>query len=275
MLQDRGFLGAASGGWQLDREATCRCPSRCRASSPRASTRSRAARRRCSRTRPSPARSSGSARSRRSGDARCTRSTSRCTRSSGRSSCAASAARPSAPRRSTRSATSLVRDVAYNQIPRAQRVDKHRLVAEWIESLAAAVRGPRGDARAPLLRRSTSLAPRASTTGARQPAPARARRGGERASRLYAIAAIIDLAQAALELTDNDDPARPLLEFRLLSAYQALGENRFDLGESARDGFLGAGDVESAALVELMLSRMSWLTSDIQASTPTSNARRR
>ena len=29
----------------------------------------------------------------------------------------------------------LVRDVAYAQIPRAERADKHRLVAEWIEAL--------------------------------------------------------------------------------------------------------------------------------------------
>ena len=31
----------------------------------------------------------------------------------------------------------LVRDVAYGQIPRAQRADKHRRAAEWIESLSA------------------------------------------------------------------------------------------------------------------------------------------
>ena len=31
----------------------------------------------------------------------------------------------------------LVRDVAYGQIPRAQRAEKHRLAAEWIESLAS------------------------------------------------------------------------------------------------------------------------------------------
>jgi GNAT superfamily N-acetyltransferase len=31
----------------------------------------------------------------------------------------------------------LVRDVAYNQIPRAARVEKHRLAAAWIESLAS------------------------------------------------------------------------------------------------------------------------------------------
>ena len=32
-------------------------------------------------------------------------------------------------------AHALVRDVAYGQIPRAERAAKHRAVAEWIESL--------------------------------------------------------------------------------------------------------------------------------------------
>src|SRR5207237_1122820 len=37
----------------------------------------------------------------------------------------------------------LVRDVAYGQIPRARRVDKHRAAAEWIASLAADRSGDR------------------------------------------------------------------------------------------------------------------------------------
>src|SRR4029079_1065192 len=40
----------------------------------------------------------------------------------------------------------LVRDVAYGQIPRAQRAEKHRRAAEWIESLSE-----RGDDLADLL----------------------------------------------------------------------------------------------------------------------------
>src|SRR5439155_12307348 len=41
----------------------------------------------------------------------------------------------------------LVRDVAYGQIPRASRAERHRLVAEWIESLAS----DRSDDRAEML----------------------------------------------------------------------------------------------------------------------------
>ena len=46
-------------------------------------------------------------------------------------------------------AHALVRDVAYGQIPRAERATKHQRVAEWIES-ARASRRPLGDARVPL-----------------------------------------------------------------------------------------------------------------------------
>ncbi len=65
-----------------------------------------------------------------------------CTRWSGARCCAGSAARRSAARPSTPSGTCSMRDVAYGQIPRAQRADKHRRAAEWIESLSA----DRGDA---------------------------------------------------------------------------------------------------------------------------------
>src|SRR5262249_36145539 len=39
----------------------------------------------------------------------------------------------------------LVRDVAYSSIPRALRGEKHRLVAQWIESLAEARLGDRAE----------------------------------------------------------------------------------------------------------------------------------
>ena len=43
----------------------------------------------------------------------------------------------------------LMRDVAYEQIPRAERAEKHRRAAEWMR-VARPHRGPRRDARAPL-----------------------------------------------------------------------------------------------------------------------------
>ena len=58
-----------------------------------------------------------------------------CTRSSARASSPGSAAPRSRARASGRSPTCSLRDVAYGQIPRAERAQKHRATAEWIESL--------------------------------------------------------------------------------------------------------------------------------------------
>ncbi|MFL6068312.1 MAG: AAA family ATPase [Gaiellaceae bacterium] len=155
----------------------------------------------------------------------------------------------------------LVRDVAYGQIPRGQRVDKHRLAAEWIEALSHERSEDRAEMLAHHSRQALEIARAAGVDESPLRAPARQAllEATERASRLYAIAAIVDLAEAALELTEDDDPARPLLEYRLTEAYQALGEDRFDVGLSARDGFLTQGDVEFAALADVLLARMYWL----------------
>ena len=143
----------------------------------------------------------------------------------------------------------LVRDVAYGQIPRGQRADKHRLAAEWIDSLSSERSEDRAEMLAHHYRQALELARAAGVDDAplREPARQALIEATERASRLYAIAAIVDFGEAALELAGEDDPARPLLEFRLAEAYQQLGQYRFDLALSARDGFLADGDVESAA----------------------------
>ena len=162
----------------------------------------------------------------------------------------------------------LVRDVAYGQIPRGQRADKHRLAAEWIDSLSSERSEDRAEMLAHHYRQALELARAAGVDDAplREPARQALIEATERASRLYAIAAIIDFGEAALELAGEDDPARPLLEFRLAEAYQPLGQYRFDLALSARDGFLAHGDVESAALVDILLARMYWLNGNTPAS---------
>ena len=107
------------------------CPRRCRASSPPASTRSRPRRRSCSRTRPCIGRVFWLGRARpRALDAR------------GAAALARAQGVRTPQRRSSVAGEdeyafrhALVRDVAYEQIPRAQRADKHRAAAEWIESL--------------------------------------------------------------------------------------------------------------------------------------------
>ena len=106
------------------------CPRRCRGSSPRGSTRSRRRRRSSCSTPPSSAGRSGAARS--------TATTSKARLHS--------LQRKEFIRRERRSAVAgesefafahlLIRDVAYAQLPRAGRAEKHVRAARWIESLA-------------------------------------------------------------------------------------------------------------------------------------------
>jgi predicted ATPase/class 3 adenylate cyclase len=158
----------------------------------------------------------------------------------------------------------LVRDVAYGQIPRAQRVDKHRRAAEWIEALSSERSEDRAEMLAHHYREALALAAAAGvdTSALRAPAQAAFVEATERAHGLNAWTATVDFALAALELTDADDPARPRLQHRVAAARMHLGEDDIETALSARDGFLTHGDVESAAIVDIMLGRLYWLRSD-------------
>jgi class 3 adenylate cyclase len=158
----------------------------------------------------------------------------------------------------------LVRDVAYGQIPRAQRVDKHRVAAEWIEALSTERSEDRAEMLAHHYRQALELAHAAGIDDAvlREPARRALVEATERASRLFAIHAVDDFGYAALELMDAYDPARPQVELRLANAGVPLGENRREVALSARDGFLVQGDVESAAVAELTAARFAWLGGD-------------
>src|SRR5262245_38545182 len=113
----------------------------------------------------------------------------------------------------------LVRDVAYGQIPRAERADKHRRAAEWLASLA----GDRAEDHAEMLahhyREALSLAKAAGMDASplREPARRAFAEGARRALSLGAGAAAHELACEALLLSDTDDPERPALQ--LLAAY--------------------------------------------------------
>ena len=155
----------------------------------------------------------------------------------------------------------LVRDVAYNQVPRAQRAEKHRLAAEWIEALSA----DREDRAEMLAHHYLSALEFARAAG--QPideiaerARVALREAGDRASALNALAAAARFYGEALDLTAADDPERG----RLLARYgRSLFHSdwRSDANgalEEAASLLLAAGEVEEAAAAEVTLGIFWW-----------------
>jgi hypothetical protein len=160
----------------------------------------------------------------------------------------------------------LVRDVAYAQIPRAARAEKHRLTAEWIESLAPG----RADLTELLAHHYASsleyarLA-RRETAELVERARLALRDAGDRALTVYAYPAAARFFRDALELWPTDDPARPQLLFGLGKAL-FWSERGGDVElESARDALVGAGDAERAAQADVLLSRLALARGDRDA----------
>ena len=163
----------------------------------------------------------------------------------------------------------LVRDVAYGQIPRAERAEKHRRAAEWLTSIA----GDRAEDHAEMLahhyREALTLGEAAGmdTTALRDPARQAFADAAERAFSLSAGQTALDFARAALELTDPDSPERPALE--LLGAYGsrlADSEEVPELLDSAIEGFLVQNDYEHAAEAAAMRSSDAFFRGDLGGS---------
>jgi class 3 adenylate cyclase/tetratricopeptide (TPR) repeat protein len=151
----------------------------------------------------------------------------------------------------------LVRDVAYGQIPRGERAQKHRRAAEWLASIA----GDRADDHAEMLayhyREALSLAEAAGmdTTPLRAPARRAFTDAAQRALSLNAGATAYDLASEALALTEPGDEERPALQ--LLAGYGGrdfFGIEVAPILEDAAEGFLTLGDSAGAAEALQLLS---------------------
>ena len=162
----------------------------------------------------------------------------------------------------------LVRDVAYSQIPRADRAEKHRRAAAWIESLGrpedyAELRAHHYVSALETLPTGTD------TADLGRSARLALRDAGDRAASLNASDAAVRDYERALELWPEDDHERPRL---LLS----LAEQRFLAeiwderdGAVARDALLAVGDESGAAVAEIIRAEVLWLLGrgeDVQAS---------
>jgi tetratricopeptide (TPR) repeat protein len=161
----------------------------------------------------------------------------------------------------------LVRDVAYGQIPRAERARRHRSAAAWIERKA----GERVEDLAEVLAhhylQALELAEAAGDLkqAAELAVPARhfLALAGERALGLDTAHAEERLARA-LELTPVDDPERPELLVRWADAALQAGRLRetAEALEEALASLRGRGETEAAARALQLRSRVAFRLGD-------------
>jgi class 3 adenylate cyclase len=155
----------------------------------------------------------------------------------------------------------LVRDVAYAQLPRAARAERHRRAAQWLQGLSP----DRAEDRAELLAYHWQAALQFAqatgqdTTSLVEPARLALREAGDRALELNAFATAVGWYAAALELWPPADRERPLLLLRLGRARMYGEQASGELLAEARDGLLAHGDREAAAEAEARLGLLtSW-----------------
>ena len=151
----------------------------------------------------------------------------------------------------------LVREVAYEQIPRAQRGDKHRRVADWLETLG------RSEDLAELLAHHYIAVLEYSEPDAELSTRAARSLGeaGDRAWALNAYPAAAGFYQRALEITPDEE--RGHLLFGLGSALSALADPAAaERLAEASERLVKAGDVETAAEAECVLAQMAFDTGD-------------
>jgi hypothetical protein len=163
----------------------------------------------------------------------------------------------------------LVRDVAYGQIPRARRMERHRAAAEWLESLAPDRSEDRAEMLAHHYREALKLAEAsgADTEPFRSAACDALVDASERAASLSSWGTSGELAVEALGLIADADPRRPMLEMRLARsrAWGDAAEVDIPLAEAARDAFLAQDDRGDAAEAEAFLAWATWWNGDGEA----------
>ena len=157
----------------------------------------------------------------------------------------------------------LLRDVAYGQIPRRSRAEKHRRAAEWIEGLG------RPDDHAEMLAYHYGQALELARAAGDDDDPSLVKRtreslrnAGARAMSLAAYASAADFFTAALELSPQNDLDRPRLLLGQGRALFPIGGAGLQQMTEALEAFRAAGDVEGAAEAATMAARFSWFSGD-------------
>ncbi len=150
----------------------------------------------------------------------------------------------------------LVRDVAYGQIPRAERAAKHARAADWIESLG------RPQDHAELLAHHCVAALELVVASGGEPDALRERArsalsdAGDRAMSLNAVGNAAGLYRSALDLEPGDDDRARLL-FRLGRAEHYSGVGGEEALEEASTRLQALGDDEAAGEAENLLAQVA------------------
>jgi tetratricopeptide (TPR) repeat protein len=149
----------------------------------------------------------------------------------------------------------VIRDVAYGQIPRAQRGEKHRLAAEWIQSLTPDRTEDRAEMLAHHYLAALELFGSAGVDTTSLAAPARDafREAGDRALGLNAFSAAERYYGAALDLVTKGDPEWPSLRFKLSQASAPFRVLELEPLAEVVAEFLALGNLEDAAEVEAFI----------------------
>jgi class 3 adenylate cyclase len=154
----------------------------------------------------------------------------------------------------------LVREVAYEQIPRAQRGEKHRRVADWLETLG------RSEDLAELLAHHYVAVLDYSEPDEKFAARAARALGeaGERALKLNAYATAARFFRRALDLAGAE--GRGQLLFGLGSGLMTLADPEApDILTEASELLVNSGDPETAAEAECFLAQIAWDALDAPA----------
>jgi class 3 adenylate cyclase/tetratricopeptide (TPR) repeat protein len=158
----------------------------------------------------------------------------------------------------------LVREVAYGQIPRAERAEKHRRAAEWIESL-----GRHEDHAEVLAYHYLSALEYARAAGADvdilvDPARRALRDAGDRALALNAYAVATGFYDAALDLFTEDavQERADLLLTLGRALYAQHDERQFEVLDAARDALLALGESDRAGEADALQAEEWWLRGD-------------
>jgi class 3 adenylate cyclase/tetratricopeptide (TPR) repeat protein len=153
----------------------------------------------------------------------------------------------------------LIRDVAYNEIPRLRRGEIHRKTAEWLASLSPDRTSDRAEMLAHHYECAYDLARAGGGDAGALVDPARLalRDAGDRALSLNAFPAAARYFRAALDLWPVDDPERPSLLFRLGKSTYYAETAGTQILEEARDALLAAGHHATAAEAEAFLAKLA------------------